>query len=99
MKTLIIGAGPLGSLYTYLFKVAGVDVTLLARNSQYHYLKEIGLSLVNEFTNKRFFEKISVTDSLSPDDNYDLVIVIMRKNKVESILPTLSKNKNLKNNC
>jgi 2-dehydropantoate 2-reductase len=97
MKTLIIGAGPLGSLYTYLFKVAGVDVTLLARNSQYNYLKEIGLSLVNEFTNERMLEKISVTDSLSTDDNYDLVIVIMRKNNVESILPTLSKNKNIKN--
>ncbi len=97
MKTLIIGAGPLGSLYTYLFKVAGVDVTLLARNSQYNYLKEIGLSLVNEFTKERMLEKISVTDSLSTDDNYDLVIVIMRKNNVESILPTLSKNKNIEN--
>ena len=77
MKTLIIGAGPLGSLYTYLFKVAEVNVTLMARNSHYNYLKDIGLSLVNEFTNKRMLEKISVTDSLCTDDKYDLVIVIM----------------------
>ncbi len=95
MKTLIIGAGPLGSLYTYLFKVAGVDVTLLARNGHYNYLKEIGLSLVNEFTNKRILEKISVTNSLNPDDKYDLIIVIMRKNNVESILPALSKNRHI----
>ena len=40
MKTLIIGAGPLGSLYTYLFHRAGHDVTLLARNEHFKFLKE-----------------------------------------------------------
>ena len=97
MKTLIIGAGSLGSLYTYRLKKAGNDVTLLARNSHYQYLKEIGLSLVNEFTNKRMLEKISVTDTLNAEDKYDLVIVIMRKNNLEAVLPMLGKNKNLNN--
>ena len=97
MKTLIIGAGPLGSLYTYRLNKAGHDVTLLARNSHYEYLKDIGLNLVNEFTNKRIFEKISVTDSLEANVQYDLVIVIMRKNCIKSVIPMLSKNNLIKN--
>jgi ketopantoate reductase len=35
MKTLIYGAGPLGSLYAYLLHKAGNDVTILARNEHY----------------------------------------------------------------
>ena len=41
MKTLIIGAGPLGSLYTYLIQNGGHDVTLLARNDHFKYLKKM----------------------------------------------------------
>ena len=48
MRTLIIGAGPLGSLYTYLFHKSGKDVTLLARGEHYDFLEENGLNLVND---------------------------------------------------
>jgi len=97
MKTLIIGAGSLGSLYAYRLHSAGYNVTLLARNSHYKYLKEIGLNLVNEFTKNRIHEKVSVTNMLHPDDYYDLVIVIMRKNNIDSILPMLSTNQKIEN--
>ena len=49
MKTLIYGAGPLGSLYIYLLYKAGNDVTILARDEHYQFLKENGVVLVNEF--------------------------------------------------
>jgi len=39
MKTLIFGAGPLGSLYAHLLHKAGNDVTILARNEHYKFLK------------------------------------------------------------
>jgi len=97
MKTLIIGAGPLGSLYTYRLHVAGKDVTLLARNDHYTYLKDIGLSLVNEFTNEKTNLPIKVVNSINKDEHYDLAIVIMRKNSIESILPQLSSNNNIDN--
>jgi len=97
MKTLIYGAGPLGSLYTYLFHKAGHNVTLLARNDHYKFLKEIGLNLVNEFTQEKYHENISVTDSLNKDDFYDLVVVLMRKNSIKNILPILGHNDNIKN--
>ena len=52
MKTLIFGAGPIGSVYAYLLHKASKDVTILARNKQFDFIKENGVVLVNEFTGK-----------------------------------------------
>ncbi len=97
MKTLIFGAGPLGSLYACLLHKAGIDVTILARNEHYEFLKENGIVLVNEFTQEKIIEKVNVVDSLNDDDFYDLVIVIMRKNSVRNVLPVLGNNKKIQN--
>ncbi len=97
MKILIIGAGPLGSLYASLLHEAGNDVTVLARNEHYNFLKENGIVLINEFTQEKIIEKINVVNSLNADDYYDLVIVLMRKNSVKNLLPILSKNKKIPN--
>jgi 2-dehydropantoate 2-reductase len=97
MKTLIIGAGPLGSLYTYLFHKAGKDVTLLARNDHYDFLKENGLVLVNEFNKERKVERVKVVNTLEDHDAYELVITLMRKNSVKKLLPELQKNRNIRN--
>jgi len=97
MKTLIIGAGPLGSLYTYLLHRAGNDVTIFARNEHYKFLKENGLILINEFTQEKIIEKVNVVDTLAEEDFYELVIVLMRKNSVKNVLPVLSSNKKAEN--
>jgi 2-dehydropantoate 2-reductase len=97
MKTLIFGAGPLGSLYACLLHKVGNDVTILARNEHYTFIKENGVILENEFTGERIIEQVEVTDSLGEEDFYDLVTVIMRKNSVKKILPILSRNKRIKN--
>ena len=97
MKTLIYGAGPLGSLYAYLLHKAGNDVTILARNEHYKFLSENGVILINEFTQEKIIEKVNVVDSLGEDDSYDLVIVLMRKNNIKNVLPILSKNKKIPN--
>jgi 2-dehydropantoate 2-reductase len=95
MKTLIIGAGPLGSLYTHLFHKSGKDVTLLARGAHYDFIEKNGLSLINEFTGEKIVEKVKVIDRLHSEDEYDLVIVLMRKNCVLKLLPDLSQHKYL----
>ncbi len=97
MKTLVIGAGPLGSLYTSLLHQAGNDVTILARNEHFNFLKENGIVLLNEFTQEKMIEKVNVVNTLGEEDNYDLVIVLMRKNSIKNILPVLSKNRNIQN--
>ena len=97
MKTLIFGAGPLGSLYAALFHKAGKDVTILARNEQYDFIKNNGVVLINEFTQEKMIERIRVIKSIEQNEIYDLVIVIMRKNSIKNILPILGINKNIKN--
>jgi len=95
MKTLIFGAGPLGSLYAHILHKAGKDVTILARNEHYKFLKENGVVLINEFTAEKRSAKINVVERLNEDDSYNLVIVLIRKNKIEDVLPILNKNKNI----
>ncbi|MBT8387365.1 MAG: hypothetical protein KJO12_08120 [Ignavibacteria bacterium] len=95
MKTLIYGAGPLGSLYIYLLYKAGNDVTILARDEHYQFLNENGVVLVNEFTTEKHSAKINVVERLNEDDSYELVIVLIRKNKIRDLLPVLNKNKNI----
>jgi len=97
MKTLIFGAGPLGSLYAYLLHIAGNDVTILARNEHYKFLKENGIVLVNEFTHEKVIEKVNVVDVLKEEDFYDLVIVLIRKNNIKNVLPILRKNRKTPN--
>ena len=95
MKALIYGAGPLGSLYSYLLHKAGNDVTILARGEHFQFLKENGVVLVNEFTTEKHSAEINVVERLNEDDSYELVIVLIRKNKIKDILPVLNKNKNI----
>ena len=64
MKTLIIGAGPLGSLYAYLFYKACKDVTIFARNEHYKFLKKNGIVLINEFTQEKIVEKVNENNTL-----------------------------------
>jgi len=95
MRTLIIGAGPLGSLYTYLLHKSGKDVTLLARGDHYDFIEKNGLILINEFTGEKTVEKVRIIDRLHAEDEYDLVIVLMRKNSVLKLLPELGQHKYL----
>jgi len=97
MKILIYGAGPLGSLYAHRLHQAGKDVTILARNERYRYIKEHGIVLVNEYTGKKEISKISVVDTLAAEDAYDLVVVLIRKNKLLPIFQVLSQNKQVRN--
>jgi 2-dehydropantoate 2-reductase len=97
MKTIIIGAGPLGSLYAVLLHQAGFDITLLARNEHYTFLKKNGVILVNEFTQEKIVEKVSVVDTLGERDTYDLAIVIMRKNSIDQLMQMISKNTSIPN--
>ena len=97
MKTLVIGAGPLGSLYACLLHQAGKDITILARNEHYTFISDNGLVLINEFTQEKTVEKIRVINHLEMKDTYDLAIVLMRKNSVRQILPVISKHQNIQN--
>ena len=93
MKILVFGAGVLGSMYAVRLKQAGNDVTILARGKRFEEIQKNGIIL--ESMNRKTFTTtfVPVVDKLTPDDAYDLILVIVRKNQVETVLPMLAANK------
>jgi 2-dehydropantoate 2-reductase len=97
MKTLVFGAGPMGCLYAHLLDQAGKDVTILARGQRYDSIKANGLVMVNEITGARGASKVHVVDELKSEDDYDLVVVLIRKNKLPPVFEVLRANANIRN--
>ena len=97
MKILFFGAGPLGSVYAHLLHEKVGDVTILARGERYDWLKENGLVLLNELTGQKDSSRVNVVNELKPEDEYDLVIVLIRKNKLLPIFEILAARPGVKN--
>lgn len=97
MRTLFFGAGPLGSLYAHLIHQSGADVTILARGERHDWLRKNGLVLINEITGEKESSHVNVVTELKSDDEYDLVIVLIRKNKLSPVFELLAARPGLKN--
>ncbi|NIS10251.1 MAG: hypothetical protein GWO07_16230 [Candidatus Dadabacteria bacterium] len=87
----------MGSLYAHIMCQAGKDVTILARGKRYKFIKTKGLKLVNEITGVREASKIRVVNELKEDDEYDLVVVLIRKKKLLPVFEVLRTNSNINN--
>jgi 2-dehydropantoate 2-reductase len=97
MKTLIYGAGPLGCVYSHLLHRSGKDVTLLVRGDRFERIKTDGVVLTDGFTGSTATTSVPITKSLEADDEYDLVIVLIRKNKLDPVFENLAANKRIEN--
>jgi len=97
MKVLVYGAGPLGSLFAARLQQGGHDVSILARGQRLADLREHGIVLQDVQTKARSVTRVPVVEALAPDDAYDLVLVIMRKNHALQILPVLAANRHTPN--
>ena len=97
MKILVYGAGPLGSLFAARLQQGGNDVSLLSRGGRLADLREHGIVLHNVTTNERSATHVNLVETLEPDDRYDLVLVIMRKNHALGVLPVLGANQHTPN--
>jgi 2-dehydropantoate 2-reductase len=97
MKALIYGAGPLGMLYAHRLIHAGKDVTILARGQRYDWIQANGLALVDEMTGAKEESRVQVVDALRPEDEYDLVIVLIRKNQLPPVFKALAANTRIQN--
>jgi ketopantoate reductase len=91
-KILVYGAGPLGSLFAARLQQGGNDVSILARGQRLAELREHGIELVDVMTGEQTVTPVNVVERLDPDDAYDLLLVIMRKNHALQILPALAAN-------
>lgn len=94
---LVFGAGVLGSLYAAKLHQAGFNVTLLARGKRLEELRNNGLQMIDDATGQLEQISIPITDRLQPNDSYDLVLVVIRKNQLLSVLPALAANQSTPN--
>jgi len=97
MKVLVYGAGPLGSLFAARLQQGGQEVSILARGQRLSELREHGIVLEDVQTKERSVTRVGVVETLAPDDAYDLVLVVMRKNHALQILSILAANEHTPN--
>jgi 2-dehydropantoate 2-reductase len=92
-RMLVIGAGVNGSVCAAGLHNAGIDVTVLARGKHYEEVRDEGIVIEDPFKNKRSVTKVPVINHLDPNDLYDYVLVVVRKNQVADLLPVLAQNR------
>jgi 2-dehydropantoate 2-reductase len=92
-RMLVIGAGVNGSVCAAGLHNAGMDVTVLARGKRYEEVRDEGIVIEDPFKNKCSVTKVPVINRLDPNDLYDYVLVVVRKNQVADLLPVLAQNR------
>ena len=89
MNILVFGAGVLGSLYAARLQEAGHDVSVLARGQRLADIQRYGLVLEDVRTGRQTTTSVRVVAEVPPNEAYDLVLVLIRKNQLANALPTL----------
>lgn len=93
MKILVFGAGVLGSFYAARLQESGQEVTLLARGERLSQLRRYGIVLQDSQTGHQSTTVVDLTEQLTVDDYYDLVLVLVRRNQLPEVLPCLAVNR------
>ena len=93
MKILVYGAGVIGCELAHVLKKGGNDVTVLARGRWKTVLEQRGLVIRHYLQRKTTTDKIKVTGSLNPDDEYDIIFVVMQADQVVNVLSAVAANK------
>ena len=97
MKILVYGAGNIGSLYAAKLKHGGHDVTILARGQRLREIRENGIRLQDSISGEETNTRVEAVQVLAADDAYELVLVILPRQRVNEVLPTLAENRNSPN--
>ena len=93
MKILVYGAGVLGCNLARNLLRAGKNVTLLARGNWAAEIKQNGLRIKDKFSPRMSVSRIPVVTELKAEDKYDVIFVVLRYTKLDSILDTLQANR------
>jgi 2-dehydropantoate 2-reductase len=90
MRILVYGAGVIGSLYAARLKETGAEVTVLARGKRLEAIREHGIELEDVSTGKQTSARVATIDTLLSETQFDLVVVPVRNDQLDSVLPTLA---------
>ena len=97
MKTLIYGAGIVGSTYGWQLSEAGYDVSVLVRKEKKQQLEENGIAIhCTDFRGgkkqiKQTVFRPKVIDELSSQNDFEYIIVSTNSLHLKEILPVLGK--------
>lgn len=92
-RILVIGAGVNGSICAVGLCKAGFEVAVLARGKRYEELMNQGIVIEDPFKKTRSITKVPVIHTLDPEDCYEYILVVIRKNQVPELLPVLAQNR------
>ncbi len=97
MQVLIFGAGVIGTTYAWQLQEAGCDVSLFVRKQRMTRFGHSGVSIA--YSDMRGPKKEDghtvfrpkVTDRLYPDKPFDLIIIAVRSNQWQDVIPYVAK--------
>ena len=92
MRILVYGAGNIGSLYAARLAQSSHDVSILARGKRLDQIRTRGIELEDYVSGERSATPVQAVDRLNVDDAYDLILVVLPKNRIAEVLPTLAAN-------
>jgi 2-dehydropantoate 2-reductase len=89
LRILVLGAGVIGSVYAGRLLRAGHEVVLLARGARLADLRAHGLILEDAESGDRVALPVPSVSEPAPENRFDLVLVPVRAEQLESTLPVL----------
>lgn len=95
MNFLIYGAGVIGTLYAAKLRKGGHRVTVLARGERLTDVGCYGLVLEDIVGGGRSTIQVDTTERLGPDDQYDVALIMVRRDQGASVMPDLMANRRI----
>jgi 2-dehydropantoate 2-reductase len=92
MKILIYGAGVIGTVYAARLREGGHQVVILARGERLEDIRRYGLVTEDWLSGSQSTTEVEITEKLLPDDRYDVAMIMVRRDQLDSVLPDLSAN-------
>lgn len=92
MKILVFGAGVIGCIYAAKLFAQGHEVKLLTRNKRHEDLERNGIKLKERLTGAITTHRVPIVHELKPTDFYDLIMVTVRFDQLENVMPLLQAN-------
>lgn len=92
MKILIYGAGMTGSILASQLERNGQKVTILARGSRAEAIRSFGIVTHPLDGADYYTAHPAVIETLAPEDDFDVILVTLRRNQHQEVLPILAQN-------
>jgi ketopantoate reductase len=95
MNILVFGAGVIGIIYAWQLSEAGHDVALLVKPGRKQEIERKGISIscLDKRGPRKHIETVyhpTLVEDFSPTDDYELILVCVKRNQLNDILPSLA---------